>query len=72
MNIRSGCVISFDGAGYSRDESKAIVEDLLLPATQPEHVFTMRWRPYDFVVWCAGLGPTFTPSMLSSMALLVP
>ena len=43
------------GAGYSREESKAIVEDLLLPATQPEHVYTMRWRPHDFVVWCAGI-----------------
>lgn len=43
------------GTGYSREESKAIVEDLLLPATQPEHVFTMRWQPHDFVVWCAGI-----------------
>lgn len=31
------------------------MEDLLLPATQPEHVYIMRWRPHDFVVWCAGI-----------------
>jgi len=39
-------------AGKSREESRAILEDVLLNATQPENVFTMRWQPYDFVVWC--------------------
>jgi alpha-ketoglutarate-dependent taurine dioxygenase len=38
-------------SGLSEDDSKALLAELLAHATQPEFVYTHRWRPGDIVMW---------------------
>ncbi|CAL8468060.1 g7599 [Coccomyxa elongata] len=37
--------------GYSRQQSREILEDALVAATAPELVVEMKWQPGDFVMW---------------------
>mmetsp|Transcript_83724 Transcript_83724/g.145721 ORF Transcript_83724/g.145721 Transcript_83724/m.145721 type:complete len:148 (+) Transcript_83724:2-445(+) len=37
--------------GYSVDASRDIMENLLLPGTAPDKVYTHKWQPLDFVIW---------------------
>jgi taurine dioxygenase len=38
-------------SGLAEDDSKALLAELLAHATQPEFVYTHRWRPGDIVMW---------------------
>ncbi len=37
--------------GMAEHESRALLDSLLEHATQPQFVFTVQWRPRDFVMW---------------------
>lgn len=37
--------------GYSVAASRDIMEDLMLPGTAPDKVYTHEWQPLDFVLW---------------------
>lgn len=37
--------------GLPEDEGRALLEALLVHATQPQFLFTQRWRPGDLIVW---------------------
>lgn len=39
--------------GYSRQQSREILEEALVAATAPELVVEMKWQPGDFVMWYA-------------------
>jgi len=38
-------------AGWTFDESRALLDELLDRATQAEHIYSHAWRPGDLVVW---------------------
>jgi taurine dioxygenase len=38
-------------AGLPEDEGRALLEELLVHATQPQFIFTQRWQPGDLIVW---------------------
>jgi alpha-ketoglutarate-dependent 2,4-dichlorophenoxyacetate dioxygenase len=56
-NPRTGAKNYFIGshakeiAGWTFDESRALLDDLLDRATQAEHIYAHTWRPGDVVVW---------------------
>lgn len=37
--------------GYTRAQSRAIIEEVLLPAIAPEHTYRHEWRNGDFIAW---------------------
>ncbi|CAL8468055.1 g7594 [Coccomyxa elongata] len=37
--------------GYSRAESRTIIEEVLLPAIAPEHTYRHEWQNGDFIAW---------------------
>lgn len=37
--------------GWSLEESRLLLDDLLERATRPEHVYSHAWQPGDFVIW---------------------
>ena len=56
-NPRNGAKNHFIGsharqiAGWSLEESRPLLDDLLDRATQPEHVYAHRWQAGDLVIW---------------------
>ena len=37
--------------GWPVPEARAFIRDLMEHATQPQFVYTHRWRPWDLVMW---------------------
>ncbi len=37
--------------GWSFEESRALIDDLMERATREEHVYSHKWRPGDLVIW---------------------
>jgi alpha-ketoglutarate-dependent 2,4-dichlorophenoxyacetate dioxygenase len=37
--------------GWPMPEARAFIRDLMEHATQPQYVYTHKWRPWDLVMW---------------------
>ena len=37
--------------GWSNEDSRELLDDLLAQATRPEHTYSHNWRPGDLVIW---------------------
>lgn len=48
--------------GYTRAQSRDIIEEVLLPAIAPENTYRHEWRNGDFIAWCAPVLQSTTAS----------